>query len=163
MSLSASQAEIYSCIVLSVQCSRSQRDEEFRRKLLRWTLQQIFRQINSYISYIVFLVWGLQCIYCMVFSFSKGLFGMLHIDPEKVLVILTTTRIPDRISRTGTFMCGGWCADYPERHSELRIPWPSWPACLSWLACLPWVPWLMWPIVHVSTWPGKVMTFWISI
>ena len=30
---------------------------------------------------------------------------MLRIDPETVLVILTTTRIPDRISRTGTVMC----------------------------------------------------------
>ena len=30
------------------------------------------------------------------------MFGMLSIDPGTVLVILTTTRIPDRISRTGT-------------------------------------------------------------
>ena len=30
---------------------------------------------------------------------------MLRIDPETVLVILTTTLIPDRISRTGTVMC----------------------------------------------------------
>ena len=29
----------------------------------------------------------------------------VRIDPETVLVILTTTRIPDRISRTGTVIC----------------------------------------------------------
>ena len=30
------------------------------------------------------------------------LFGMLRLDPETVLVLLTTTRIPGRIYRTGT-------------------------------------------------------------
>ena len=29
---------------------------------------QNFRQINTYIA---FIVWGLHCIYCMAFSFSK--------------------------------------------------------------------------------------------
>ena len=35
----------------------------------------------------------------------KALFGMLRIDPETVLAILTTTWIPDRISQTGTVIC----------------------------------------------------------
>ena len=30
---------------------------------------------------------------------------MLYLDPEMVLLILTTTQIQDRISRTGTKMC----------------------------------------------------------
>ena len=38
-------------------------------------------------------------------SGSPGVFAMLYLDPEMVLLILTTTRIPDRISRTGTKMC----------------------------------------------------------
>ena len=46
-------------------------------KFCLWTPQHNFRQIDSYI---VFFVWGLHCIFCMVFSFSKGLilnyFGM---------------------------------------------------------------------------------------
>ena len=32
-------------------------------------------------------------------------FGMLRIDPKTMLVILTVTRIPDRISRPATVMC----------------------------------------------------------
>ena len=42
---------------------------------------------------------------------SGWVFGVLRIDPETVLLILTTTRIPDRIQvgRTGTVTVTGIC------------------------------------------------------
>ena len=42
---------------------------------------------------------------CMLYAPREPLSGMLRIDPEMVQVILTTTRIQYRISRTGTFVC----------------------------------------------------------
>ena len=35
-------------------------------------------------------------------SVIDGVFGILRLDPETVLILLTTTRIPDRFYRTGT-------------------------------------------------------------
>ena len=94
------QINSYIVLVFSVRCSRSQRDQEIlavdtateyhtesanrlktlvydnirqhldRWKFSLWTQQQNFRQIGSYIALIVC---GLHGIYCMVFSFSKGL------------------------------------------------------------------------------------------
>ena len=54
------------------------------------------------------------------FGITGGV-GMLRIDPETVPVILTTTRIPGRISRTGTDMCALSGATFGASHTKAVV------------------------------------------